>query len=664
MSLCPHCMQQAQGAYCTNCGGDLRWENPAHLLGVGARLTGGGLGHSYRIGACLGQGGFGVTYVALEEESGRRVAIKEYFPTRCACRGAGGTVDPLLGQEAVYEGGRYSFVQEARMLAALEGMPSVVQGLDYLEVNNTAYLVMEYLDGTPLYRMVNDRGRIAALELMPRLYPLLRDMGRLHAVGVIHRDISPDNVMWMKDGTLKLLDFGCARSMEDGKSMTVALKQGFAPVEQYRTHGQGPWTDVYALSATVYYCLTGKVPPAAPERLMEDTLVAPNALGAGLTAEEEGALLWGMTIDPKLRPANMELFAQRMFPQRYAAGTASNIPPVNNAPPAFHTGTAPDGGGPVPVKRGLNPKVLIGIAAAALIVIGIAAYFISRGSAERPGSGSLPADPAVRVTQTFNNPVPTARPTPKPTPEPTPEPTGAAALFPLGMMIGPDGTDELVELYTAEDGAVYGITEWDDVVLLRVPDGVDSYSVPEKVGPYTNYVNWIEKGALDNARPGITMNLGIVTRFDFSLYEQAQWVPHDWVGSFSLSWLLSCRAAHEINALRGGGPPTIEPNYWAMFAADDRVQELTELYDGETRPDGSTDIFAPLDDWGYSYDRAKACWVGEYASYDQLEAEIMRYVPGWAAPADEDTGEYWDALGIAVAKSDEGEFYFWCYAAY
>lgn len=317
-------------------------QNPAHLLPVGAVLTGGGLGHSYRIGRYLGQGGFGVTYSAQDNQTRREVAIKEYFPTRCARRGAGGTVEPLPGQEAVYEGGRYSFVQEARMLSALEGMPSVVQGLDYLEVNNTAYLVMEYLDGTPLYRLVNEWGRITAPELLPRLAPLVRDMGRLHAAGVIHRDVSPDNVMWMKDGTLKLLDFGCARAMEDGKSMTVALKQGFAPVEQYRTHGQGPWTDVYALSATVYYCLTGKIPPAAPDRLMGDTMRKPNDLGAGLTAEEETALLWGMTVDPKQRPANMEVFGQRLLPQAYtgAAKAAQDPPPPSG--PVFRTASAPE----------------------------------------------------------------------------------------------------------------------------------------------------------------------------------------------------------------------------------------------------------------------------------------------------------------------------------
>ena len=330
MEYCPHCMRPAEGAVCPHCGGEIHWQNPDHLLPVGTVLK--GAGHTYELGAHLGQGGFGVTYIALELESGRRTAIKEYFPTRCCRRGRGGQVEPLPGQEEVYEGGRYHFLQEARMLASLEGMPSVVQGLDYLETNNTAYLMMEYLDGTPLYRIVNQKGRIAAGDLLPRLEPLLRDIGKLHAAGVVHRDISPDNVMWMNDGTLKLLDFGSARSMEDGKSMTVLLKHGFAPVEQYQTHGQGPWTDVYALSATVYYCLTGVVPPTSTERLQGDTLQPPASLGAALTPEEEAALLWGLTVRPKDRPADMEAFRRRLFPA--AAVTVTQAAPDQRGEPA------------------------------------------------------------------------------------------------------------------------------------------------------------------------------------------------------------------------------------------------------------------------------------------------------------------------------------------
>ena len=143
-----------------------------------------------------------------------------------------------------------SFLDEARLLAKQTELKSVVQVEDFFSTNGTAYLVMEYLDGVTLSDKMKAEGRLPAQRLLSMLRPLMEDIGKLHASGIIHRDISPDNIMWMPDNTLKLLDFGCARSMEDGKSMSVLLKHGFAPVEQYQTRGQGPWTDIYSLCAT------------------------------------------------------------------------------------------------------------------------------------------------------------------------------------------------------------------------------------------------------------------------------------------------------------------------------------------------------------------------------------------------------------------------------
>ena len=217
--------------------------------------------------------------------------------------------------ESAYAGGMSSFLKEAQMLSALEPAPSIVRVFDFFEANNTAYLVMEFIDGEPLYKKVRREGKISAKELLPKLPALIRDLAQIHKEGVIHRDISPDNLIWMEDGTLKLLDFGCARFMEDGKSMTVLLKHGFAPIEQYQTKGQGPWTDVYALSATIYYCLTGVIPPSAVERLDNDEIKTMTSQGVSVTSKDEEAILWGMTVQPKFRPANMEAFAERLFPE-------------------------------------------------------------------------------------------------------------------------------------------------------------------------------------------------------------------------------------------------------------------------------------------------------------------------------------------------------------
>lgn len=325
MEYCPHCMKETEGGErCPHCGGDLSYQAAEHLLPAGTVLK--GSRNSYRLGAVLGRGGFGVTYIALEVETGRRAAVKEYFPARYARRDTDRlTVLPGLSGEAVYQGGLKSFLTEAEMLSKVNKLPCVVHVWDFFQANGTAYLAMEYLDGIPLYKVVAERGPVPAGDLLLRIQPLLSDLQTLHSAGIIHRDIAPDNIMWMADGSFKLLDFGCARSMEDGRSMTVLLKHGFAPVEQYQTRGQGPWTDVYALAATIYYCLTaaalptdknreGKtLLPSAVDRLEEDELVPPRGLGIDLTAAQEKALLEALAVQPKKRLQDVDGFARRLY---------------------------------------------------------------------------------------------------------------------------------------------------------------------------------------------------------------------------------------------------------------------------------------------------------------------------------------------------------------
>ena len=312
MHRCPYCMRQSESMICPHCGKSAELPKNSSLLPAGSVINGGS-GQQYQIGAPLGQGGFGITYVGLDCTLGRRVAVKEYFPTRCAWRAEDHRVVPRQGMEDIYRGGIKSFLDEARMLAALEDNPSVVKVRGFFEFGGTAYLIMEYLDGKPLSKIVSQSGPMSAKELLPKLDAFLSDLHRLHQAGVIHRDIGPDNVMLMPDGTLKLLDFGCARSMEDGKSMTVLVKEGFAPVEQYMSRGQGAYTDVYALSATIYYTLTGIIPPSSVARLEEDAMKRPVAAGANLTSGQEEALMWGLTVQPKFRPVNMEVFASRLL---------------------------------------------------------------------------------------------------------------------------------------------------------------------------------------------------------------------------------------------------------------------------------------------------------------------------------------------------------------
>ena len=274
MDFCPHCMRPATGPTCPHCGKPVAWQAQGQQLPLGTRLTGSGGLRAYATGAVLGQGGFGITYIAREVRTSQRVAIKECFPAQCAQRGADRVrAEAKPGADQVFARAQNSFLEEAKLLACQDALPAIVHVIDFFRANNTAYLVMEFLDGVTLEQKRRQAGgRLSAKLLLPMLRPLLRDLGKLHESGVIHRDISPDNLMWMPDNTLKLLDFGCARSMEDGRSMSVLLKHGFAPVEQYQTRGQGPETDIYALSATIYFCLTATMPPASVERLEEDAL--------------------------------------------------------------------------------------------------------------------------------------------------------------------------------------------------------------------------------------------------------------------------------------------------------------------------------------------------------------------------------------------------------
>ena len=322
MEYCPHCMQPAAGAVCPHCGREVRWSNDSDQLQVGERLSQDG--KEYQIGACIGRGGFASTYIALDLALRQRVAVKEFFPPRCARRLPDRrTVEPRPDGEAVYNTGRGQFLKEAKMLSSLEGIPFVVQGLAYLEQNNTAYLVMEYLDGTPLSHMVQKEGRVCipAGELLPRLKPLMEDISKLHDMKIIHRDIKPDNVMWLKDGTLKLMDFGAARTVKDSGSLTGFYSPGYTPAEQQTSSGvQGPWTDVYSFSATVYCCLTGRKPPEVIDRLAArkdgapDPLVPPGRLGADLTPEQESALMRGMALEAKDRPQDMRELARGLYP--------------------------------------------------------------------------------------------------------------------------------------------------------------------------------------------------------------------------------------------------------------------------------------------------------------------------------------------------------------
>lgn len=301
--FCPYCMYPIQpGTLCSHCGKDPASYQPSshHFPPDGI------LRDRYIIGRALGEGGFGITYLGMDTNLERRVAIKEYFPTSFVKREVSVTMDVTCytaANQDLYEKGRERFLVEARTMAKLDKIPEIVQVLDFFPANNTAYIVMEFLEGSTLKELTAQQGRIPAKDMLDMLEPVLRAMESMHAAGIIHRDISPDNLMVLKSGKVKLMDFGCARDIDGGRTMTTMLKHGFAPREQYSGHGQGPWTDIYALCATVYYCLTGRVPPSSMERddSDEDPLIPPTRLGAALSPAQESALLKGLAVRAKDR---------------------------------------------------------------------------------------------------------------------------------------------------------------------------------------------------------------------------------------------------------------------------------------------------------------------------------------------------------------------------
>ena len=293
---CPYCMSPVQpGSPCPACGRNWeRYQPASHHLPLGSLLQ-----DRYQLGRVLGEGGFGITYLGWDAVLKRKVAVKEYFPTFLVSREVSLTLDVTChtsGNQPTYEKGREQFLREAKTMAKLDSIPEIVQVLDHFPEHNTAYIVMEFLEGRTLKEVVVQTGSIPTQTMLALLEPVLRAMEAMHHAGVIHRDISPDNLMELKDGTVKLMDFGCARDFQSGLTETITLKHGFAPREQYSGRDQGPWTDVYAMCATVYYCLTGQVPARATLRGEEeqDPLLPPRQLGIDLTEEQELALLRGL----------------------------------------------------------------------------------------------------------------------------------------------------------------------------------------------------------------------------------------------------------------------------------------------------------------------------------------------------------------------------------
>ena len=227
----------------------------------------------YEVLGVLGHGGFGITYRARDSLLGREVAIKEYLPPALAVRQDGVTVMPRSPREVDdFTWGRARFVDEGRTLGGLQKAPAIVRVYDFLEANGTAYIVMELVHGETLEHRLKRTGPLKPADVDRLLWPLLDGLARVHAAGFLHRDIKPANILLDADGDPTLIDFGASRAaMADRTSaMTAVFTPGYAAAEQISSAKQGPWTDIYALSATLYHAIAGRPPPNVFDRMMDD----------------------------------------------------------------------------------------------------------------------------------------------------------------------------------------------------------------------------------------------------------------------------------------------------------------------------------------------------------------------------------------------------------
>ena len=388
-NLCYNCFRERDGLSgpCPYCGFDLTENEKKYPVALRAGTV---LNDRYIVGRVLGQGGFGITYLAWDTQLEAKVAIKEFMPGELATRVEGTTVSVLSADRSEdFTYGSERFQEEARTLAKFIGNPNIAAVTSYFDENDTSYFVMDYIEGISFKTYIaNHGGKVSVDDALNVMIPVLRALTAVHAEGFIHRDVTPDNIYITKDGMVKLLDFGSARySIGDkSKSLDVILKVGYAPKEQYiRRSRQGPYTDVYSCAACFYAALTGFLPPEALERLDHDEMVPVSQCGVDIPEYLDKAILKGLAVQPEDRFQSAEEFLNAIESQQVV-----EVPQAGAAQPG------------IPAKKKLSPALIGGVAAAVAVVLGIGiAIGGNSGSSGGEAGGGNPIAEALAPTVTI-----------------------------------------------------------------------------------------------------------------------------------------------------------------------------------------------------------------------------------------------------------------------
>ena len=297
---------------CPNCG----FVEGTEQKELGMLSCGTILKQKYIVGKSIGRGGFGITYIGYNTVLDQKVAIKEYFPKGYAERSYRDKLTMLYtGSGDSYEKGKLRFLNEAKTLAQFNSMQGIVSIYDFFEENNTAYIVMEYLEGENLDQYVKKNGT-ADVQLTTKMAKsICNTLSVIHAQNVIHRDISPDNIFMCTDGSFKLIDFGAVKQCFNNghSSSSIIMKHGYAPIEQYSSKTKlGATTDIYSLAATMYFLLTGKIPDNSIDRTNTDELVSPRSFNGSIPEYLSIAIMKALSLNAEDRFQSADEFLKAL----------------------------------------------------------------------------------------------------------------------------------------------------------------------------------------------------------------------------------------------------------------------------------------------------------------------------------------------------------------